>query len=144
MGKSDIEKINPDRDELGRWKKGSSGNMNGRPPKDWTFAGLLRKVGSEVDSKTGHDLKYLAAKRAYVEAINGNIAAFKEITARTDGTYKKAEEDKEHEKEMANLLTADLLADEFHKFIGPDEEFEQGRAGGKVEDAELVGEITSL
>lgn len=65
--------------------KGVSGNPGGRPKKDWTWSGLLEKVGEEIEPKTGKPFKELVSKRLWIDAINGNLGAIKEIFNRTEG-----------------------------------------------------------
>jgi hypothetical protein len=83
-------------------------NSGGRPKKDWTWAGLLEKVGEEIEPKIGKPFKELVSKRLWIDAINGNLGAIKEIFDRTEG---KAPQTIKHEgeldtgtKEIANLL----------------------------------------
>jgi hypothetical protein len=60
-------------------------NRKGRPPKDWTWNGLLEQVAEEVHPETKQKFKYLVSKRLWVEAIKGNIGAIKELFARMEG-----------------------------------------------------------
>ena len=67
------------------FKKGQSGNPGGRKKRDWTWSGLLEKVGEEVEPKSGQKFKELVSRRIWIEAVNGNMIAIKEITNRMDG-----------------------------------------------------------
>ena len=66
-------------------KTGADANPKGRPKKDWTWAGLLEKVGEEIEPKSGKKFKELVSKRLWIDAINGNLGAIKEILNRMDG-----------------------------------------------------------
>jgi hypothetical protein len=93
MGGSDIPdkqvETRVEREDDGRWKKGHSGNPAGRPPKGFSWPDLLEEVGQEIGDGTDKNLKYLASKRAWIEAINGNIAALREIMNRMEGLPKQ-------------------------------------------------------
>lgn len=65
--------------------KGKSGNPGGRPKKAWTWAGLLDSIANEVEPKTGKQYKELVSRRLWIEAINGNLIAVKEIFNRMEG-----------------------------------------------------------
>lgn len=65
--------------------KGQSGNPGGRPKKEWTWSGILTEVGDSVEVKSKKKFKELVAKRIWVEAVNGNLGAIKEIFNRMDG-----------------------------------------------------------
>lgn len=67
------------------FQKGQSGNPGGRPKREWTWQGLLEKVGNEVENKTGQTFKDLVAKRLWIECVNGNVHAIKELFNRLDG-----------------------------------------------------------
>ena len=66
-------------------KTGADANPKGRPKRDWTWSGLLAKVGEEVEPKSGLKFKDLVTKRLWIDAINGNLGAMKEILNRMDG-----------------------------------------------------------
>jgi hypothetical protein len=60
-------------------------NKKGAPKREWTWAGLLEAVGDEIEAKSGLKFKDLVTKRLWIEAVNGNIMAQKEIMNRMDG-----------------------------------------------------------
>jgi len=71
---------------IGRpFPKGVSGNPGGRPKKDWTWSGLLEQVANEIEPKSGKPFKELVTRRLWVEAVNGNLGAQKEIMNRMEG-----------------------------------------------------------
>jgi hypothetical protein len=72
-----------------QFKPGQSGNPNGRPPKEWTWAGLLKEVAEEVEPKTGKRYKDLVGKRLWVDAVNGSLGAQREIMNRMEGMPKQ-------------------------------------------------------
>ena len=84
------------------WKPGQSGNPNGRPPAGWTWAELLREAGEEIEPKTGKQFKQLVTKRIWLECMNGNVGAIKELFNRMEGLPKQ---------------NMDLNINEFQKFI---------------------------
>lgn len=66
-------------------KTGADANPNGRPKKEWTWAGLLEKVAEETEVKSGQKFKDLVSKRMWVDAVNGSLGAQKEIMNRMEG-----------------------------------------------------------
>lgn len=67
------------------FQKGVSGNPGGRPKKDWTWGQLLEEVANEIEPKSGRPFKELVSRRLWIDAVNGNIAAQKEIMNRMEG-----------------------------------------------------------
>lgn len=78
---------NPNIKDYG-FKKGQSGNPGGRPKKSWTWAGLLEEAMEEelttVDGKKDTAKKFIT-KRLVKMAIDGDIAAQREIMNRMEG-----------------------------------------------------------
>lgn len=66
-----------------QFKKGQSGNPGGRPKS--YFGKILAEIGEEIEPKTGKPFKQLVSRRLWVDAVNGNINAIKEIINRLDG-----------------------------------------------------------
>ena len=71
----------------GRWKPGQSGNPKGRPLSrpfkdalERQLAALAQTKG--IDPSHGHDI---LAAAMIAKAMNGDVAAFKEVADRTDG-----------------------------------------------------------
>lgn len=65
--------------------KGQSGNPNGRPPLGFSWAETLRAAGEEIEPKSGKKYRELVSKRIWVECVNGNIGAIKELFNRMEG-----------------------------------------------------------
>lgn len=75
------------RDELGRFKKGYSGNPNGRQPRELTIPDILREVlDEEVDGKTRMNI---IMKRVVQKAYEGERWAVEFIANRLEGTPKQ-------------------------------------------------------
>lgn len=60
-------------------------NRKGAPKKEWTWAGLIRKMVDELDLKDNKVLKEKMVKSIINKAIAGDVSAFKELSNRTDG-----------------------------------------------------------
>lgn len=58
-------------------------NIGGRPKKYLTK--LLEEIGNEVEPKSGKQFKELIARRTWIDALNGNAQARKEIFDRIEG-----------------------------------------------------------
>lgn len=67
------------------FKPGQSGNPNGRPKREWTWASLLEQVGEEIEPKSKQKFKDLVSKKLWIKAVNGDVIAIKEILNRMDG-----------------------------------------------------------
>lgn len=74
------------------FKPGKSGNPKGRPPSGSAWSDILREIGEEVEKKSGQTYKELVGKRLWVECVNGNISAIKELFNRMDGMPKQQTE----------------------------------------------------
>lgn len=66
------------------YKPGESGNPNGRPKRDWTWASLMEKAAEEA-AETGKTQKEILVEKAYELARGGDVVAMKEIFNRMDG-----------------------------------------------------------
>lgn len=64
-------------------------NREGRPPAGWSWAELLRDMGEEIEPKTGKQFKQLVTKRIWLECVNGNVGAIKELFNRMEGMPKQ-------------------------------------------------------
>lgn len=91
---TEIVKQDNIRDNKGKFLPGVSGNPNGRPKREWTWASLIEEYAEHkkevvVNKETGERKKYtyreLVIKRLYNEAANGNMQAVREIFSRMDG-----------------------------------------------------------
>ena len=83
------------------YKKGQSGNPNGRPVADWTMSGLIKESLEEHD-ENGIPYKVLIAKKLRTLAAKGDMIALKEINNRLDGMPKQP---LEHSGEIKNTVT---------------------------------------
>jgi len=63
--------------------KGQSGNPGGRKKKAITL--YLEEIGDEIELKSGKTFDELIARRLYVDAVNGNALAIREILNRREG-----------------------------------------------------------
>lgn len=70
-------------------KTGADANPNGRPPKEWTMAGLIREAAEEAD-ETGVPKKVIIARKLTAMAAEGDITALKEFNNRLDGLPKQS------------------------------------------------------
>lgn len=73
--------------------KGVSGNPGGRPKREWTWGGLIAEEMEKVltaKDGTQDKVKNFVAKRLVKMAIEGDIAAQKEIMNRMDGMPQQA------------------------------------------------------
>ena len=66
-------------------KKGADANPNGRPKKEWTWAGLLKEKLEENPNGDMRTYKELVAESLRDLAIKGDVAAIKEFGNRIDG-----------------------------------------------------------
>lgn len=77
-------------------KRGADANPNGRPKREWTWAGLIEQAVEEnLTTKDGvltEKAKMFIAKKLVRMAIDGDILAIKEIANRMDGMPKQATE----------------------------------------------------
>jgi hypothetical protein len=76
------------RGEKGRhWKKGTSGNPKGRPPRGFAIAEILRRVGDEEVEQDGKKIprREQMLRRVYEEALKGQSWAVHFIADRTEG-----------------------------------------------------------
>ncbi len=66
------------------WKPGQSGNPNGRPKRDWTFAGEIEKALEEA-TKDGKTIKHHLVRSLLKAGLSGNVIAIEKIMNRLDG-----------------------------------------------------------
>lgn len=67
-----------------KFPKGVSGNPNGRPKREWTWAGLIEDAMEEQD-ETGIPYKKTVTRKLRQLAKAGDITAIKEVMNRMDG-----------------------------------------------------------
>ena len=74
--------------------KGVSGNPNGRPPRAWTWAGLIEQFAEELSEDGKNKQKDAVVKAVFKRARQGDVVAAKELWNRTDGMpTQKVEQD---------------------------------------------------
>jgi|GEM_PF-1591927 len=82
-------------------------NKNGRPPKGWAWSELLEDIGDEVEPKSGKQFKELVGRRLWLECVNGNIMAVKELFNRMEGLPRlKLEVDGKIDMKIPQLVEA--------------------------------------
>lgn len=67
------------------FKKGESGNPNGRPPMGKSWADVLRRIGEEKVSGQDVTKKEAICRRLYAEAAKGEQWAINALMDRIDG-----------------------------------------------------------
>ena len=69
------------------FKKGQSGNVRGRPKKEYSLTSLMKEMIEEVDpnDKCKRTWKEQLVIATFKNAIKGNAAALREVYERTDG-----------------------------------------------------------
>lgn len=65
------------------WRKGQSGNPNGRPPKEKALTSILERYGEEQED--GKTRKERLAEELWALALSGDLPAIKYIYDRLDG-----------------------------------------------------------
>lgn len=74
------------------WKKGKSGNNDGRPLKEESLTYLMKTFLQNIPEGQKETYKEIFIKKTYKMAINGDIAAIKLIWNYVDGMPKEAVE----------------------------------------------------
>jgi hypothetical protein len=88
MADGDTSVVKHEANKPHRWQPGESGNPNGRPKREWTWASLLEDAAEEVmKARDGQEVsaKKAIAKRLLMMALEGDRQAIKDIMDRTDG-----------------------------------------------------------
>ena len=67
------------------FRKGQSGNPDGRPPKNVSITSLIKEKLDSIDPKTGKTHAELITDKIFAIAMSGNLSAAQEILIRTDG-----------------------------------------------------------
>lgn len=73
-----------------KFKPGQSGNLKGRPKREWTWAGLYEDAVDKYAGKGKEKVKEVVAKRLADLASTGDIVAIKELANRMDGMPKQS------------------------------------------------------
>ena len=68
----------------GRWKKGQSGNPNGRPKKNLCIADVLREIGEEEYQDGITNLEQVM-RVVYKKALKGEMRSIEHICERLEG-----------------------------------------------------------
>jgi len=71
-----------------QFKPGQSGNLKGRPKREWTVAGLIEEA-MEAEDDTGVSYKKIVYDKLVSMAKAGDIQAVKEVNQRLDGMPKQ-------------------------------------------------------
>lgn len=69
-------------------KTGADANPNGRPPKEWTWSGLLKEKMEELGPDK-RAVKEAVAASLLAKALEGDVVAIKEIGNRIEGLPKQ-------------------------------------------------------
>lgn len=83
---------------------------NGRPPKDWTMASLIREAGDEAD-ETGVPRSRIIARKLADLASKGDMQAIKEFNNRLDGMPKQTIENEGDVKFIIEVVQDNKLLD---------------------------------
>lgn len=98
------------KDSPATWKPGQSGNPNGRPPKEWTWSGLIKDM-MDASEEDGEPVKIKIARALRNKAYAGDVQAIKEIGDRIDGKPKQQTDITSNGKELTPLLVK-FISDE--------------------------------
>ncbi len=71
------------------FKKGQSGNPGGRPKREWTWSGLLKKI-LQQKSPNGKQWKTVIGKVLVAKAATGDVFAIRELFNRMEGFPKQS------------------------------------------------------
>lgn len=93
---------------VGKWKKGQSGNPNGRPPKDYSLSEILIKKLKQKGRNDKEEREILIEKLLEL-AHGGDLQAIKYIYDRLEG---KPSESIKHEGELDGNVQL-IISDKF-------------------------------
>jgi hypothetical protein len=88
------------------WKKGQSGNPNGRPPKVKSIPDILRKIGEEEGTLDGKSKLDVIMYKVFQYALEGKPWAVQFIADRTEGKAKEIRE-VTNKNEPIKIITID-------------------------------------
>lgn len=79
------DKTGENRNSDGTFKKGVSGNLNGRPKGSQSIPDILKKIGFEEGTKEGHSKLEVVLRKVFHYALQGKSWAVEFIANRTEG-----------------------------------------------------------
>lgn len=82
-------------------------NRKGAPPKEWTWAGVVRTMMEESE-EDGEPVKVKVARALKLKAFEGDVLAIKEIGNRIDGMPKQSTDITTNGKDLPTPLLATL------------------------------------
>ena len=88
------------------WKKGQSGNPNGRPPKVKSIPDILRRIGDEEGTLDGKTKLDVIMYKVFQYALEGKHWAVQFIADRTEGKPKESRE-VTHKSEPIQIMNID-------------------------------------
>lgn len=107
--KENLKKQDKTRDEKGKWKKGVSGNPDGRPQGTLSLVALLKKKLEEVPKGEKKSYADMFIDRWVSEALeNGDFAALKEAVRYVDGMPKQSVDHTTKGEKLQNITITDL------------------------------------
>jgi len=105
--KVDKQPINNEGGITGKgWKKGQSGNPNGRPPKVKSIPDILRRIGDEEGTLDGKTKLDVIMYKVFQYALEGKHWAVQFIADRTEGKPKESRE-VTHKSEPIQIMNID-------------------------------------
>jgi len=95
------------------WKKGESGNPDGRPPKGQTITELIEQIGEEK-GEGPLSRREIAVRKMWHMAGSGDVAAFKYLTDRQDGKPRETVESHVFQETPQGAEIVMSILDELH------------------------------
>ena len=87
------------------FKKGDPNiNRKGAPPKEWSWAGLIRKQ-MEATGLDGREVREAVTASLVAKALEGDVNAMKEIGNRLDGMPKQSNDITSNGESLNGLIT---------------------------------------
>lgn len=86
------------------FKPGNCANPNGRPPKEWTWSGVLKAALEEAAPGDTRQYKELVAESLRLKALEGDVQAIKEFGNRIDGMPKQSTDLTTNGKDLQPIL----------------------------------------
>ncbi len=110
------------RDDKGRWLKGTSGNISGRP-KDREFTEVMKDKLNAINEDGSTALERIADKVIKM-AERGNIQAIRDIVNRLEGTPRQSMEINAYKNEPITLFVTNEGTDEDYNKLTDEEKAE--------------------